>query len=274
MRQRGDGDLSSKCIVVPESREVERFSKMLEKYGASVVRCPLVLVRPLEDTQALDDWIVRLGAGCHDTLVFYTGEGVTHISARAEAIGRKPETLDALAAARKICRGNKPGAALRRLGLKADFVTELHTTDGLLSKLETLSLAGSCVGLQLYPGAPADRLTEAIDRLGAKIDPVLPYRYASDQDDEQVAPVILAMASGQVDLIAFTSKLQVQRLQQVAARTEMQSELRQAFKSTAVAAVGPVVAAAIEQAGWHVDIQPTSSFHLKPLVSEILRVLA
>lgn len=260
-------------MAVPESRELDRFSEMLEKYGASVVRCPLVRIRPIDETAALDAWIERLVQGRHDTLAFYTGEGVTHIISRAEQLGLHERALAAFRQARKISRGPKPGAAMRKLGFAPDLVTDIPTTEGLLATFEKLPLRDRCVGVQLYPGSPTGLLAEALDGMGAGFDPVLPYRYASDEQDEQVASVIREMANGQIDLIAFTSKLQVERLLEVAARHGIERELEQALRTIIVAAIGPIAAAAVEKAGGTVQIQPASNFHLKPLVTEIIRSL-
>lgn len=271
MKQRENDSLRGRRIVMPESRELDRFSAMLETYGATVLRCPLILVRPLHETSAVDSWLERLIAGRHHFLAFYTGEGVTHLTARAEQLGRLEEVVAAFANARKIARGPKPGAALRKLGLTPDLLTEKPTTEGLLETFEKLSLQGTCVGVQLYPGAPTDLLSDALHGVGAEFDPVLPYRYDSDQQDDEVASLIREMAQGRVDLIAFTSKLQVKRLQEVAERKGLSTQLKHSLDATTVAAVGPVAARAVEAAGGTVRIQPASSFHLKPLVKEIAR---
>lgn len=271
MKDRQEDALKGRRVVVPESRELDRLSAMFERYGASVVRCPLVLVRPLENTADLDAWLQRLVGGSHDRLVFYTGEGVTHIVARAEQIGLRQEVVAALARVHKIARGPKPGAALRTIGLKADAVTEHHTSAGLLTLLARLPLQGKCVGVQLYPGGPTAMLGEALGRHGAEFDPVMPYRYGSDERDEEVAAVIQEMAAGRIDLIAFTSKLQVQRLTEVAERMNLRAELEQALNTTKIAAVGPVTAEAIGRVGAKVGIEPASNFHLKPFVTEIVR---
>src|SRR3546814_8604534 len=80
-------------------------------------------------------------------------------------------------------------------------------------------------------------------------DPVLCYRYASDEEDEHVAAVIRRMAAGEVDLIAFTSTAQIRRLKKVAETAGLQDALRHAMSSLRVAAVGPVTAEAVEKAG-------------------------
>ena len=41
--------LTGRCIGVPESRQLDLFADMLEKRGATVVRCPLVDIRDAPD---------------------------------------------------------------------------------------------------------------------------------------------------------------------------------------------------------------------------------
>jgi uroporphyrinogen-III synthase len=39
-----DASLSGRTIAVPETRELDVFSSMLERRGATVLRCPLVAI--------------------------------------------------------------------------------------------------------------------------------------------------------------------------------------------------------------------------------------
>lgn len=265
--------LSGRSIIIPESREFDLFSSMIGRHGATVIRCPLVRIRVLSEFAALDAWSERLVAGQHDLLAFYTGEGVTRIVDRSEELGRRDELVAALADPLKLARGPKPVSALHRLGLAADAVTREPTTDGLIELLSTLQLGGRTVAVQLYPGAPDEQLGAAIRERGGKFDPVVPYRYVSDESDEEVAAAIQRMAEGSIDLIAFTSKLQIHRLIEVAERRGMRPVLDKAFAATAIAAIGPVTAQAVADAGGKVTISPEDSFHLKPLVSQIVREL-
>ena len=260
-------------IVVPESRELDLFTSMLERLGARVVRCPLIVVRDVADTTELDAWIGRLSQGQYDSIIFYTGEGVARIWAAADRLGMKSAAFSALAKARKIARGPKPVAALRKLGLGVEVVAEQPTTEGLLVLLPALSLGGTRIGVQLYPEADDAALRTALEAAGAAFEPVLPYQYVSDETDERVALVIQEMAAGRVDLIAFTSSPQVRRLTDVAQRLGLTAELARALETTKIAAVGPLTADAVNQAGGQTAIQPSNNFHLKPLVAEIVRTL-
>ena len=260
-------------IAVPESRELDLFTAMLEKLGARVVRCPLVVVRDVDDATELHAWIGRLCQGQHDSIVFYTGEGVTRIWAAADRLGMTALAFEALKTARKIARGPKPIAALRKLGLGVDVVAENPTTDGVRALLSNLPLQGTRVGVQLYPQADEAAIRTALERAGATFDPVLPYQYVSDESDERVALLIKEMAAGRIDLIAFTSSPQVRRLTEVARRLGLQAELARAYEKTRIAAVGPLTADAVAQAGGRTAIQPPGNFHLKPLVAEIVQTL-
>jgi uroporphyrinogen-III synthase len=265
--------LQGRRIAVPESRELDLFAGMLERHGAIAVRCPLVSIQDVEDAAPVQVWLERLAKGEHDSLVLYTGEGLARLLAFSRRSGIEAEVVAGLRRTRKIVRGPKPAKVLRGIGLNPDVTAEQPTTAGLISTLSTLDLNGSCVGVQLYPGGE-DLLTGFLKEAGAMADPILCYRYASDEEDERVARLVDELAMGAIDLIAFTSTVQVRRLQEVARRFGRASELDAAMRRALVAAVGPVTAQAVEEAGWPVAAMPRDSFHLKPMVVALGKRLA
>lgn len=262
--------LRGRRIVVPESRELDLFAAMLERHGAETLRCPLVAIEDVADPAPVEAWLKRLAAGAHDDLILMTGEGVTRLLAFAERAGLRDTVLAAMARARKTIRGPKPARALREVGLAPDIAAEPATTDGVIAALSRVDLAGRRVGVQLYPGNPNPKLTDFLAGAGATADPVLCYRYASDAESSRVAEIIAELASGRVDLIAFTSSPQLRRLQDVARDLALEDELHRALRRTRIAAIGPVTADAVRAAGFDVDIEPAASFHLKPLVNAIV----
>jgi uroporphyrinogen-III synthase len=178
--------------------------------------------------------------------------------------------MAALAKVRKITRGPKPVRRLRSVGLAPDLAAEPPTTAGLIVSLSGENLAGRRIAIQLYPDNPNAELFDFLSRQGAIADPVLCYVYGSEAEDRLVIEVIKEMAAGRVDLIAFTSTPQVRRMLLVAKASQSEATLRQGLLRTKIAAVGPVVARAIEEAGGHVSIAPSNNFHMKPLVNEII----
>jgi uroporphyrinogen-III synthase len=265
------GPLSGRRIALPEARELDRLAQMLEAEGAETLRCPLVAIKDAPDPGPVQEWLGRFP---FDDLIFYTGEGLRRLHGFARGFDIEAGFLQGLGSARKITRGPKPERALRELGLKSDLRAETPTTDGLLATLSALDLRDRRVGVQLYPGAPEARLTSFLQAAGAEPNTVLPYAYASAAEEQTVVALIERMASGAIDVIAFTSSPQVRRLLEVAKATQREQALETALRATAIAAVGPVVAEDLQRRGFNVSITPDHSFFMKPLVTAIVTALS
>jgi uroporphyrinogen-III synthase len=261
--------LRGRRIVVPESRELDLFAQMLEAQGAETLRCPMVTILDAEDPAPIEAWLRRLAAGKFDDLILLTGEGLRRLLSVAGRAGIEGEVVAAIKRVRTVTRGPKPARVLRELGLQPGLAAREPTTSGVIATLTSEALGGRAVGVQLYPGNPNEVLLSFLRNAGATPDAVLPYRYASDAETARVEATIRAMAEGTVDAIAFTSSPQVERLSDVAKERGLEEELARGLARTRIAAVGPVVAAAIEARGAKVTVMPQSSFHLKPLVTAI-----
>src|SRR5262249_24584524 len=121
------------------------------------------------------------------------------------------------------------------------------------------------------PDNPA--LMEFLRAAGASAWPVLPYVYAPQADAERVADLVGRLARGEIDVLAFTSSPQVERLFEVAAERGLEADLRQGLERTKVAAVGPVAADSLRHHGARVDVCPEQGWVMKNLVQQIKRAL-
>ena len=74
-----DWNLKGKRIAVPEMRELEVFSGLLERRGAEVLRCPLVTIYDSPNSAQVLAFAVKLADGGFDDFVLITGEGLTRI---------------------------------------------------------------------------------------------------------------------------------------------------------------------------------------------------
>jgi uroporphyrinogen-III synthase len=263
-------DLHGKTIALPETRQLDVLAALFENRGARVLRCPMVAIRDAPDSRPVLAWIERVIAGGCDDVILLTGEGLRRLLGFAERAGRREAFIAALARTRRITRGPKPVRALREIGLEADLPARAPTTEGVIETLSGESLAGRRVGLQLYGTDPNARLQDFLRTAGALCDPVAPYVYAAEADEDQVRDLIMRLVAGAVDLIAFTSAPQVRRVFEVAGRQGMEEALRHGLAQTGIAAIGPVVADQLQSFGIRTDIMPKRAFAMRPLVNEIL----
>ena len=77
--QQIDWNLKGKRIAVPEMRELEIFSALLERRGAEVLRCPLVTIYDAPHSAAVLAFAVKVAEGGFDDFILITGEGLTRI---------------------------------------------------------------------------------------------------------------------------------------------------------------------------------------------------
>ena len=259
-----DWNLKGKRIAVPEMRELEIFASLLERRGAEVLRCPLVTIYDTPHSAQVLAFAVRIAEGGFDDFVLITGEGLTRI---LSCINKHDPSLqerfiEGLRKTRTITRGPKPARVLRSLGLKPNVEATEPTSEGVIEALKPLELTGRRVALQLYGNDPNAKLTRFLQERGVQLTTVAPYVYGNATDDATVKSLLERMAAGEVDAIAFTSKLQIERL----VNQQPAPLVKRALTRTKIAAVGPIVAEAIRAAGFEVASSPEHSWFMKPLV--------
>jgi uroporphyrinogen-III synthase len=272
--------LAGRCIALPEHRELDKLAAMLEAEGASTVRCPLMAILEAPDPAPIEEWLRALAAGRFDDVIFMTGEGVNRLNAVAETAGIAPAVLAGLGKVRKITRGPKPARALHGLGLGTDLAATAPTSAGVMDALRGQPLAGRQIGLQLYGDDPNRDLVSFLETKGASVFSVAPYRYAPALDDEKVVALIERIASNdvvgsrtQIDGIAFTAAMQIDRLFKVAERIGARERLLQGLQRMHVAAVGPIVVEALARHGVHVDTVPARQFFMRRLTQAMAEQL-
>jgi uroporphyrinogen-III synthase len=271
--QENERTLTGRTIALPESRQLDILSRMLQKRGANVWRCPLVSILDTPHSGPVNEWLKLCIEQPFDYLILLTGEGLRRLLGFAHRAGTEQAFIDSLRSVRKLIRGPKPGQALREIQLKHELIAEQPTTDGVIQTLQSLDLKSCRIGVQLYGDNPNTKLIDYLSSRGAVIYSVAPYIYAPDSDELRVTELINELAAGNVDAVAFTSQPQLKRLLAVAQKNGQEELLKEALQATTIAAVGPVVAQAIRDAGLQVDVMPTSSFFMKPMVSSLVEAL-
>ncbi|HEU4486455.1 MAG TPA: uroporphyrinogen-III synthase [Povalibacter sp.] len=258
--------LAGRTVAVPETRELDVFSAMLERRGATVLRCPLIAILDAPDPQPVLAWLRDFNTGTFHDLILLTGEGLRRLLRCIDlhAPDHRDEFIRALAKVRKITRGPKPAKALRELGMKPDIAATTPTTQGVIEALRASgSLAARRIGVQLYGSEPNRPLIDFLSGAGASVSTVAPYVYADQADDQAVRQLLTKMADGNVDVIAFTSTPQVERLFAVGPPELVKAALERAQ----IAAVGPVVASTLARHDIAARLMPQDSFFMKPLTS-------
>ncbi len=263
------GNLDGLRILVPESRQLNLFVNMIEQEGGTAIRCPLVQILDIEDSREAEAWMDTLIAGAFQDVIWLTGEGLRRLLAIARRTERETAFIAALGNVRSITRGPKPARALAEIGLAPGLAAAKPTSVGIAEALAPEDIAGRRIGVQLYPGDGPSPLLATLQARGAVLTPITPYRYASQAETTQVVDAIEDMHAGRIDVVAFTSTPQVERLFDVAEKAGIGPKLKEAFGRVSVASIGPIVEEALHRHGVSQMVQPETAFHMKPLLRTI-----
>ncbi|MFT6386888.1 MAG: uroporphyrinogen-III synthase [Cellvibrionaceae bacterium] len=261
-------------IALPESRQLDVLANLFETRGANLFRCPLVSIHDSPRADEINAWLSEFIENTPDYLLILTGEGIKRLTGFAERSERYAEWQAALSRVYKLARGPKPNRMLKTLDLQADELALEPTTEGMILSLEHMELKGKSLAIQLYGEDPNERLQSYLYSRSVVFTTVAPYIYASDVETGGVLKLIKALAANELDLICFTSKAQYDRLVKVAKQHDCLPILEKGLKQTKIAAVGPVVADQLKQAGFEVAVMPKDKYFMKPMVSAIESLLA
>src|SRR5204862_799962 len=224
--------LENITVAILEHRFTKEFSTMFERLGAKVHACPMLEEKPVENREELQEFVRRVVSGGLDVMIFLTGVGARFLISEAESLGVKDDFLKALGKLTVVVRGPKPVTALRQFGVRVDVIPDNPTTEGVIEALRTRDLQGHRVGVQLY-GTPNPQLVSALEAKGATVLPVQVYAYGAASDSSAVNGLISRILDGEIQVVAFTSAVQVTMLFDFATQLGLTDPLRNAFRNTA-----------------------------------------
>ena len=251
-------ELDGMRVATLEARMTGALASMISKRGGEPVCAPALREAPLDCADDVRYLLDKLARNSIDVVVFQTGVGARALFAEADRQSRLDELLDALRGIVTVCRGPKPTAALRQAKVQVSAgIAAPYTTKELLEALIDLPVRGKRL-MALQYGERNAALMSALRDECESADELCLYEWQLPDDTAPMASLIDELLDGTMDVIAFTSQVQIRHLYQVAAANDVpQSELSDALNErTIVCAVGPTCAAALADVGVATDTQP------------------
>jgi uroporphyrinogen-III synthase len=260
-----------------ESRRGGEMARLLARHGLVPIEAPSLREVPLADQAEALQFGEALMRGECDLLVLLTGVGTRALVAALATRWSHEDVVRALGATRIACRGPKPVAVLKELGLKpAVLAPEPNTWRELLGALAPLELAGQRVWIQEY-GRPNAELEAALRARGADLHSAAVYAWQLPEDLAPLRAAIDALCDRAAEIVLFTSARQIDHVMEVARQMGREAQLRSALTSDVlVASIGPVTTEALAAHGVTADLEPAhpKMGHLvKALVEDAVRLL-
>jgi uroporphyrinogen-III synthase len=259
-------------VVSFESRRSVEVAELIRNYGGGPIQAPSLREVPLADQYEALAFGEALLAGQQDVLILLTGVGTRLLITTLATRWPREEVVAALGRLTLVCRGPKPVAALKEVGLAPTLaVPEPNTWRDLLAELDrNLSIGGTRVGVQEY-GARNEELLVGLRQRGARVTAVPLYAWALPEDTAPLQAAIEQVVAGEVEVALFTSATQVDHVFRVAVELGRADALQDAFRRrTVVASIGPITSAALQEHEVEPDLHPEHP-KIGHLVAEVAR---
>jgi uroporphyrinogen III methyltransferase/synthase len=245
-------------VLVTRTREqASELSRLLEAQGAEAVELPTIEIVEAGDAGEIGATIDEMRASAYTWAVFTSPNAIAIFMRHLRERG-----LDARAFGRARIAAIGPGtaAALDRAGLVADLVPAEYVAEGLVAAFERRNLRGARILLPRAAGA-RDTLPDGLRAKGARVDELPLYRAAVPRDPD--AEGLRRLRAGEIDVVTFASSSAVRNLAQM-----LGGDLAP-LRRARIAAIGPVTAAAVRDAGLEVAITP-AEYTIPALVAVIV----
>ncbi len=255
-------------IAALESRRADDMARLISRSGGVAHVSPSMREVPIEPNRGAIDFAYRLMTGHVSTVILMTGVGFRYLIAAIERHIDRQRFLDSLSDVTTICRGPKPAAAMREVGLTPSFrVPEPNTWREVLKTIDdNLSIANQTVGLQEY-GVTNASLIAGLEARGAAVEAVRVYGWEFPEQTSLLEANVRALAAGQRDMLLLTSAHQVVNLLRMAEQLNVVDQLRDGLHRTVIVSIGPTTSQMLEECDIHVDLEPSHP-KMGQLVSE------
>jgi uroporphyrinogen-III synthase len=264
--------MKSKVVAILETRTGEHLAELIARRGAIPLLAPALEEVPDVEPQAVLGLLRGWGTDPFKMAIFQTGVGTRALFQATDSLGATAEILRLLALAVVVVRGPKPVGELNTRGVRIDIrAASPFTTEKVLEAVAGIALEGARVLVQRY-GEANRLLSEGLAARGATVQELATYRWALPADTRPLEDLLEALATSRVDAVVFTSAVQVQNLEAVAARSGRAGQLADLLNGLVVASIGPVCSRALMQRGVKPSIEANPP-KLGPLVAALDQAL-
>lgn len=251
-------------VLALESRRGPELAKLIATYGGQPMLAPSMREVPLESNKEALAFAAGLFAGEFDMIVFLTGVGARALQSVVETAHKREDYIAALRRIPIVARGPKPVAVLRELGITPALTAPepntwrelLRAFDDAVSSNDAVRLQGARVAVQEYGVSNPELLSGLVQR-GARVTRVPVYQWALPDDLVPLRAAIEAVADGAIDVVLFTTTVQVVHLFQIAAEMKLEEKVLHGLNRALVASIGPTTTEELVRRGIQPDLEPS-----------------
>jgi uroporphyrinogen III methyltransferase / synthase len=255
--------LFGRRIVVTRSHEqAQELVELFENLGAQAIEAPTFRLAPPDDPEAVDR-----AAASVDGYAWVVFESANAVGRFLSALTRGPRDVRALGPVSICAIGPSTADRLAASGIKPDIIVPEFRVESVAEAIAGRGQLDDQRVLLVRPDHFRDVLAEDLARRGATVTDLVAYRTTTESSDAPaVQDVYRMLLDGQIDAVTFTSPTAVRQFAAILGEEQAADLLR----TTVVAAMGPVTAAAAAELDIHTAVMP-DTFTVEGLVAAVVK---
>lgn len=246
-------------VLALETRRSAEIEELVRNYGGEPLVVPAVREIRLESQDHAFLFAAGLLRGEYDLVIFLTDPGVRTLIDVVRARYDLETFLAALRKTKVASRGPKPAAALAQYGIPVAVIApEPYTWRELMSEIESHfgdALANMRLAVQEYAASNPEFLLALAER-SKSVTRVPLYEWALPEDVKPLRECVLGIARKYVDIVLFTTAVQVIHLFQVANGMACADSMQAGLQSCVVLSIGPSTSEELRRHGLTPDFEP------------------
>lgn len=248
-------------VLSLESRRAKEMAQLIAHAGGKAVIAPSTREVPEGPNEDELKFAAALLEDRFGVVIFLTGVGTRHLAHAIEAVCPREKFVAALSRTKVVARGPKPVAVLREFGVPVTLaVPEPNTWRDMVRVLdensEQVPVKGKEIAIQEY-GIPSAELYDELEKRGAEVFPVHVYKWEPPEDTQPLRDAISALSRGEIDVVMFTSSVQVHHLFRFAEEMHLRDALFAGLNRAVIASIGPTTSGTLRDFGIPVDMEPS-----------------
>ena len=247
-------------VLTFESRRASELASLISTYGGTPMLAPALREVPLDSNAEALEFAAGLIRGDFDITIFLTGVGTRTIADVIEPQYSRAVFSEALRRTRVVARGPKPVAALRELQVPVwASAPEPNTWREVIASVDAnfgSQLTGIRIAVQEY-GVSNVELLDALRARGAVVTRVPVYRWALPDNLGPLRDAVTAIADGGVDVVLFTTGVQLVHLWQIVEEMQREDDVRRGLQRAVVVSIGPTTTEELQRHNLAADFEPS-----------------
>src|SRR5262245_9623821 len=215
-------------VVSLESRRAADMHTLILREGGEPFVAPSVKEEGVDGSEAALHFVDQLERGEFDMVICMTGVGLAVLRDTCLAVMPTDRLSAAFRRATIVSRGPKPVGVLRSLDVPVSvMIPEPNTWREIVSAVR--ERPERKIAVQEY-GRLNTPLHAALEAFGAKVSPIVLYRWELPDDLQPLRQAVAKIAGGGCDVVLFTSSVQLDHVLTIAGSMGLETEVRDALK--------------------------------------------